>query len=648
MDAHEPPNSPVLTTTYGRPRKFVSRIGRHHFAHLRAIAQGIEVRKSALLYLGVEHGHEAVTASRQTIDAVRAIARKHGEGGSSWRLIGLTIRPKTHEHLKKVEKGFLKVGQLKQPTVEEYIAERDLQDWSLAEVLEQYKEAYPATSAQLSTANRRDRLRERQLDLLRRLEGLCAELPSAEDLLHGWYDDITAGKLISAGIINLGQLHDVICRGGRWFSCLPGVGVKKAERIKSFLFQLIPPVEPAKLFAFTLALAPSAYTPFRLVAADASLTENHHRTTTTTILRASNDQEAVNAWIAARAGKQLTAKSYQREAVRLMLWLQHERDGISFADMAVEDCLGYMTFLQNIPERWISRRRAAPYEPGWAPFRGQLDHDSHRQAVVIIASMFRWFHSAQYVPANPWVLVNLKTGDDKNKKAKQSKAISDFGFSEILRYIASQPPSPSTHRIEFIFTFLSCVGLRSTEFLEAKLQDFERQPEGWVLSVHGKGSKNRDAFIPDQAFFALQKYLSSRGIGGIETAPPSAPLLANTLDFLSPVGYQAFYEHVQSWTQRAIRASTLPTKERTRLELASPHWLRHTFGAAAVARDVAMDAIQAQMGHASIQTTMNIYGRAPMKRRAEQLGKAFGSSSKGLIHRESSDENAVQSPETNK
>ena len=37
-----------------------------------------------------------------------------------------------------------------------------------------------------------------------------------------------------------------------------------------------------------------------------------------------------------------------------------------------------------------------------------------------------------------------------------------------------------------------------------------------------------------------------------------------------------------------------------------------------------LDVIQAQMGHASIQTTTAIYGRAPIKRRVDELGKAFG------------------------
>ena len=40
---------------------FVRRLGRHHFAHLRAFSEGLDVQASAKRYLGIEHGHEAKT-----------------------------------------------------------------------------------------------------------------------------------------------------------------------------------------------------------------------------------------------------------------------------------------------------------------------------------------------------------------------------------------------------------------------------------------------------------------------------------------------------------------------------------------------------------------------------------------------------------
>jgi integrase len=81
---------------------------------------------------------------------------------------------------------------------------------------------------------------------------------------------------------------------------------------------------------------------------------------------------------------------------------------------------------------------------------------------------------------------------------------------------------------------------------------------------------------------------------------------------------------IQTGTNCSENKSTpLPTAERHRMSQASTHWLRHIFGTRAIAKDVPLDVIQAQMGHASIQTTTAIYGRAPMRRRIDELDRAF-------------------------
>jgi hypothetical protein len=106
------------------------------------------------------------------------------------------------------------------------------------------------------------------------------------------------------------------------------------------------------------------------------------------LLDANSDLQAVQSWIQARAGSLATVRVYQREAYRLLLWLQYERAGSTLAQMDVADCGAFMAFLQHIPPRWISRARAAPGTPGWAPFRGPLSHASCRQSSTIIASLF--------------------------------------------------------------------------------------------------------------------------------------------------------------------------------------------------------------------------------------------------------------------
>ena len=557
------------------------KLGLNHFSFLRSIADGLNSIESAKRYLCVDHGHEAITASRNTINAVRAIAKRNGEK-SAWRLIGLTIKSKPVAM---------------QISLEDYIERNDLFDWSESDVLEMYKEAFPTT--QVSATRHRENLRIRQRELLDRIEKLSVQSPQDTDMVSGWFEDGLGKLFITAGIVTIGNLKEAVSRGGRWYSKLPSVGVGKAERIKSFLHSICPDIKPAPSFSLSV-VSEITYSPTESSGAS---------------LNASSDHEAVESWIRARAGSKLTATTYKREAVRLMLWL----NGKLFGSMKVEDCLDYMTFLQHIPAGWISKSHAKPFQSGWAPFRGQLSHDSQKQSIVIVAALFHFLHQASFISSNPWALVNQKTGDDSKKIVRESRAISEFGFKEIIRYIEGQPQSHQSERIRFIFMFLESVGLRSMEFLNARLEHFQMEVEGLVLYVNGKGNSNRLVFIPDQANAALQRYLSYRGL----TIDSTSPLLASVVDSCEPLSYQAFYQHVKSWALRAIRESNLSTKEKGRLEQASPHWLRHTFGTRAVARNVPMDAIQAQMGHSSIKTTMDIYGKAPLKRRAEELSKAF-------------------------
>ncbi len=583
----------MRSTTPTASIHFVRRLGLHHFAYLRAVAEGLPLLDSARRYLGIEHGHQASTAHQQTVDLVRAVARRHA-GVGEWRLVGLHIGLGTS---------------VTAPSLEDFCEHQGLDGWSEAEILAMYAEAYPADRRQ----QRRARLRERQLAMLRRLEVLAAEQPLPEDLVTGWFDDATAQRLLWAGINTLGQLHQRIAVGGRWFSTMPGIGATKAKRIEAHLRNLLPdlPVQAKRLFKLEVASTAIA------VASAGGQGLG--------LLNASNDLQAIESWITARSGSAATARSYRREAQRLLLWLQAYRDSKPLSAMDVQDCTAYMAFLADIPSDWMSRQRAQPGSVGWAPFRGSLSVDSRQQAINLVASLFAWLQAARYLPANPWLLVNRNQGDDREQRLLQSKALSEAAMEQVLAYIDSQECSPSRYRIRFILTFISSVGLRSAELIAARLGDLQHEPEGWLLQVHGKGAKNRWVAIPPVALQALREYLQARGFSYDPLlAPAQAPLLSSVQDPMQPIGYQALYEHVRGWVSKAVAAASLPEKERLRLTKASTHWLRHTFGTRAVAKQVPLDVIQAQMGHANIQTTINIYGRAPIQRRTDELGKAFG------------------------
>ena len=227
------PSSPLDQPRATEGRRYGRRIGLHHFAHLRSVAEGLDVADCAARYLGTEHGHEAHAAHQQTVDAVRAVARRRGE---PWRLVGLSIKATGTDR----------------PSLEEF-ADGRFEGFSEAEVLEIYQETFTADRK----AVRSQRLRTRQLALLHRLEAMAAEQPQDNDLVMGWFDDRTADKLTAAGIISLGELNARIATGGRWYRTLPAVGEAKAHRIAQHLATLLPaaprPVRPV----FTLVAAPS-------------------------------------------------------------------------------------------------------------------------------------------------------------------------------------------------------------------------------------------------------------------------------------------------------------------------------------------------------------------------------------------------------
>jgi site-specific recombinase XerD len=567
------------------------RIGRHHFAHLRAVAEGLPVQDAAQRYLGIEHGLQAVTAHRAVVEHLRALARRRGERAA--RLIGLVIRLEQPTSLPR-------------PTLEAFRAARDLDDWSETEVLALYAEAYPPDRRQLQ----RLRLRERQIALLHSLEQVAAETPQPSDPLAAWIEPGLAERLRRAGLLLLGELQQRITPGGRWWRAIPGVGVTKAHRLEAYLAQLLPP-PPAR----AVVVAPPEL-------AHAGSQGRNRALPRPGGTQANTDAQAIDAWVRARAGSAATARTYRREAERLQLWCLTERH-LPLSSMTMDDCLAYLAFLEHLPPHWISRRRAAPHTPGWAPFTGQLSAASRRQAVIIVGALFTWLVAAGYLQSNPWVLVNRRIGDDPQRDALATRAFTPLAWVAITGYLDTQPASPACERMRFVLAFGEAVGLRASELIGATLGDLTEREGRLLLQVTGKGARRRVLAVPGQASQALERYLHSRGLPALGQAAAALPLLASVLDAHAPVGYRALYASLKSWVLRAVRASSLTEHQCREAEQASLHWLRHTCGTRAVERGVPLDVVQQQFGHRDPRTTSR-YTRAQLERVAGAMEQAFG------------------------
>ncbi len=598
------------------PSTIFQRIGPHHLAHMRAVADGLEVRHCARVYLRIEDLREAEATHNELTARLRLAARQAGE--KHYRLIGVRIREKIRRSPALADR----------PPLAEFIEARSLDGWSEAEQLEMYEAEFPASlgsGTALETLQRRERSRLRVVEILRRLEldGATTATPQPTDEVHAWLPDHLAQRLVQAGYLSIGALAERIRQGGAWYGGVLGVGRTKAAQIAQQIEAILPGSTTRRTPFDSLATAKALSPP---------LPSSASMVVPTTAYRLDNlgaidsDSQALQSWVQASAASEATRKSYDREGRRLLLWLQIERGGRPLIDFKLEDALAYRAFLAFIPDGWISRVKASPGTVGWTPFKGQLSAASQAQAMTIVGAWFDWLVNAEYLRGNPWRLIK-KAGQARaeDTRALDTKAITDRAMGEIEAFIDRQEASAARARARFILSFLSSTGLRSAELLTATVGDIRHEPEGVFLRVTGKREKVRDVLLVDRAVQILDEYLHARGLEGVEHAPANAPLLSSLDDGMQAVGYQTLYKTTRRWLERAVMFSGLTQAEKSRLAGASAHWLRHTFGTRAVALGTPFDVVQAQLGHVSINTTMSLYSRAPLSRRAAELRKAWGS-----------------------
>lgn len=573
------------------------RLGAHHFAYLRAIAEGLSVVDAARRYLAIDRAAEATAAHRAVVDRVRALARRRGD--TRWRLIGIEIRDHT-------------AGKALPPPLHEWAEREGLGDWSEAELQDMYAERFGQDDPdQRRRAARNARLRTRRLQLLRDLEAVAAEKATPADLIEGWLPGDLAAHLRQGGALTLADLRRRISRGGRWWSGLRAFGPLKAERLARHVDMLLGP-EPSP--AWPVAAASTATSALCGRNGINRAPEAHRGTAAT------NDREATRAWIAARAGSTCTEKQYEREAERFILWCVLERRK-ALSDANAEDCRAYMDFLANVPDAWISRRKVERLAPGWAPFKGQLTVASQGVAIAALHSLFAWLVAARYLAGNPWVLINRKLGDDPDQADDDpgSRAFTPAAWAAMRAYLKAAPQSASVYRLTWLCTFVECTGLRAAELLRACRAHLQQVSTGWVLRVHGKGRRNRTVPVPSVALAATRVYFDSRGID-FDSAPPDMPLLAALARPHCPITYSSLHETFTRFIRRSL--ATLPAAERRGAERASAHWLRHTHATRAAERNVPLDVLQENLGQSDPRTTARYY-RAQLERRQKAMEEAF-------------------------
>jgi len=574
------------------------RLTRNHLAHLRAIAEGVSVAEASTRYLGIDHGAQARLAHARVVELAAQVSRRRLAGWPELR--GPAALPSSASGAA--------------PPLDHWAVSEGLEDWPVAELQELYAQRFGAPDrASRRRSGALERLRRQRLAALEELATLAVQPPTAADRLAGWIAPAIAAVLQGRGIYTLGELQGLIARGGRWWAGLPAYGRVKAERLAQHVALLVAkPSRPVFAMPAQLPERLSGRVGANRAPRGASRTD------------ADDDQAALSSWISSRSGSVATSRAYEREAKRFLLWMQLER-ARSAADATAEDCRAYMDLLADVPETWISRHRASPGAPGWAPFAGPLSVPSQRHAVGILHAWFGWMVAAGYLAGNPWELVQRRVGDAPTApRGPESRAFTQAGWQALVDQVERESDLSAQARWRWLLVFSVTTGLRPAELVGVTRGALSERGGRWWVGVVGKGARRRSVVLPSLGLAATREYFSARGLD-FDSAAAATPLIARLDDAMEAPVYTTLAQSFSRLVRRAARDSALPLPARQVLIDSSLHWLRHTHATRAVERQVPPDVLQANLGHADPRTTAGYY-QAQEGRRAEALERVFGSS----------------------
>lgn len=524
-----------------------------HFAFIRALVEGLDTRDSWDRYLRIEGEHSDVRTVRKTIawirDAFAAAARRHHRFGIA-RLVLVDIA---------------QLGEAPQslPGLEDFAAGEGIEAFSQQEQLARYEIVFGKAAVRRS---QRSRMLVKQLQALRWLEALVAQMPVASDPVASWLNPDLAGHLQASGLLTLQALIERINGiGRRWWVSIPAVGAIKAGRILEWLIGhqtsleikvgLHVGVPRRKLSAHELeSVVPkaTAIVPLHKLIVPSELdgsTGRFRAPREHCMMRADTDYDALLLWIRTRHGlsadqkrtKQLrkgvtpegiegpmdwleylshTQRAYLKEAERFLLWaiVQHRTP---LSSMTMEDCEQYRQFLTDPSphDRWCAPRGRQKWSVLWRPFEGPLSKSAQAHALRVLKSFYTFLVDQCYLVGNPWNGVAVPKA---NRVAiNRGRSFTQEQWHFITQQAASLVACSSTRRLRFVLHLYYATGLRLVEGVQAQLNDLRwvsyasldsELVEGWELTVLGKGNKERIVPVPQDIVAELSQYLVSRGL----------------------------------------------------------------------------------------------------------------------------------------
>ena len=332
---------------------------------------------------------------------------------------------------------------------------------------------------------------------------------------------------------------------------------------------------------------------------------------------ATNDLEAIRAWLANYIDSRNTFDSYRKEAERLLLWsLLELRKPLS--SILHEDLIVYQAFLKDPQpaDRWVSAD-GGKYPRGdarWRPFNGPLSASSQRLTKTILNTMFNWLVSSGYLRGNPMALVRQRV---KRSAPRVTRYLSVSLWDEVKSFVEQMPQETDTQkalyaRFRWMTTLFYLQAMRISEVAGGQMSQFFRRlgADGhnqWWLEILGKGEKDRIVPVSTDLVNELRLYRVANGLRPLPSRSEETPLLipfkgSNRCLHRSAVhdAIKRVFRDAAAW----LRSRGPEFSDRAdELERASAHWLRHSAGSHMADQGIDLRTVRDNLGHASLTTT---------------------------------------------
>jgi site-specific recombinase XerD len=507
-------------------------LGVHHFAFLRSSLLGLDLRDAFNRYLAWS---ETTTDLRYIQNRRDALLKKIIQAG---RHLDATL-PESSKitHLLDLLRSDAPVKSVVVlPSLEEWLESEgmDPDAWSQADLVVEYKAHFGLDNADAIDAAEglKDPAAQR-VRALNHLATLLSVTPSATDRLDSWFARSVVTCLRNVGLLTLGDLVRFInVYGYRWHGRIKGFGTQRAKQVVAWLGMQVEHLnlavsdavsEPKSKRVLKQSVLPALTTPSsspqlsqfgkgtlvqiglgRIQSSDSLAGgSGEFRSHMANTLGASNDLQAVNAWLTYYNEKPSTLRSYRKEVER---WCAQELKK-PLSSVTSPDCLKYREFLQGVPASWIHPAPVKRDDPMWRAFRRQPASASQKQALVIIQTMFGALCDAGYLVANPMRAL-MKGFDLPASKVDIRRSFTEAEWNHVLQCLEEIPAGPERIRLKCILELLVTSGIRLDELAKARHCHLRKEtlpdlPETWVLTVKGKRAKTREVPLNDDVVHLL-------------------------------------------------------------------------------------------------------------------------------------------------